>query len=75
VEPATCTVYVTNEVDGTVSVIDGATGKVTHTIHERDAPRAVAVDHADRAIYVANWLSDTVSVINESTNTVTRTIT
>ncbi len=55
-----------------MSVINEVTSKVTDTIHERDAPRAVAVDPADRTVNVANGESDTVSVIDEATGDVPR---
>jgi YVTN family beta-propeller protein len=74
VDPATRTAYVANAGDGTVSVIDEATRRVTATIPVGDRPVAVAVDPAAHTAYVANAGGDTVSVIDEATRTVTATI-
>lgn len=64
--------YVANLGSDTVSVIDGATNMVTHTIPVGSNPDGIAA--AAGSIYVANFLSDTVSVIDAFTNTVTATI-
>jgi YVTN family beta-propeller protein len=59
----------------TVSVIDGATGKVTSTIADSGKqPGYVAVDPTRNLVYVANAGSGTVTVINGKTNKVTHTI-
>ena len=76
VDPSTHTVYVANETDGTVSVIDGTTNTVTATIVVGSNPIGVGVDPSTHAVYIANGsLTDTVSVIDGTTNTVTATIT
>jgi YVTN family beta-propeller protein len=67
-------VYVANGTDGTVSVIDTATNKVTATIKVGEAPSALAISPDGNRVYVANGGSNTVSVINTTTNTVTETI-
>jgi YVTN family beta-propeller protein len=68
VNEATNRVYVANYNDGTVSVIDGATGTVIgNPIAVRPGPRAIAVNEATDTIYVAND-DGTVSVINGATN-------
>ncbi len=54
VDPAAGTVYVANDGDGTVSVIDVATNSVTATIPVGSGPYAVAADPAAAAVYVAN---------------------
>ena len=54
VDPAAHTVYVTNDGDGTVSVIDAATRAVTATIPVGNGPDGVAVDPATHAAYVTN---------------------
>jgi len=84
VDPATGTVYVTNlgvdadpgvsTDDGTVSVIDAATGTVTATVAVGSYPAAVAVDPATGTVYVANENDASVSVIDTATKTVTATI-
>jgi YVTN family beta-propeller protein len=65
---------VTNKDNNTVSVINGATGKVTATIGVGIDPYAVAVDPSTDTAYVTNENDGTVSVINGATNTVTATI-
>ena len=72
-DPAAGTVYVTNSVADTVSVIDAATGTVTATIPVGGNPDGVAVDPAG-TVYVTNNGDDTVSVIDAATRTVTATI-
>ena len=79
VDPGTHTAYVTNYSSGTVSVIDEATNKVTHTIlvgdiPSHDFPYAVAVDPAAGTVYVTDLYPGTASVIDEATNKVTHTI-
>ena len=66
-------IYVTNVIDGTVSVIDPANNTVTDTITIGGAPDGVAFDGTN--IYVTSYTDDTVSVIDPTTNTVTDTIT
>jgi YVTN family beta-propeller protein len=54
--------YVTNQHDGSVSVIDAASLKVLRTLTGFDYPEGVAA-HADK-IYVVNWMTDSVSVLD-----------
>ncbi len=72
-------IYVTNNISGTVSVIDTGTHAVTATVHVGVAPRGIKAHGND--LYVANFGSSygsaaqgTVSVINSLNNTVTNTI-
>jgi len=65
---------VANGGNGTVSVIDEATGTVTATIAVGSGPDGVAVDPTSHTAYVANGGNGTVSVIDEATGTVTATI-
>ena len=74
VDPAAGTVYVTNNGDGTVSVIDAATRAVTATIPVGSGPDGVAVDPAAGTVYVTNNGAGTVSVIDAATRAVTATI-
>jgi YVTN family beta-propeller protein len=62
VDPATNTVYATNEDDNTVSVINGATSTVTTAISVGNAPNDVAVNPATSAGYVTNG-GNSVSVL------------
>ncbi len=66
--PLTNTIYVLNSSDGTVSVINGATGLVTATITVGSDPVAAAVNPVTNMIYVANKGSGNVTPINGETN-------
>ena len=66
--------YITNSGDGTVSVIDTATNKVTATIPVGTSPYGVAVTPDGTKVYVANGSDSTVSVIATASNTVIATI-
>ena len=72
VDPGTHTVYVANEGDSTVSVIDAATRTVTATIPVGESPSDVAVDPSTHSVYVSDV--NGVTVIDGSTRTVTATI-
>ena len=72
VDPGTHTVYVANEGDSTVSVIDAATRTVTATIPVGESPSDVAVDPSTHSVYVSD--GNGVTVIDGSTRTVTATI-
>jgi YVTN family beta-propeller protein len=61
--PRTNTIYVTNSVDNTVSVISGRTNKVVATIPVGNDPFAVAANPRTNTAYVANDRSRTVSVL------------
>jgi YVTN family beta-propeller protein len=56
--------YITNNIDGTVSVIDTATNMVMTTLTVGSAPEGVAVTPDGRHAYVANEGSNNVSVID-----------
>ena len=74
VNPLTNRVYVTNSGDGTVSVIDVRTNKVTTTIPVGDSPDGVAVNPVTNRVYVAGSRSGAVTVIDGATNAVTATV-
>src|SRR5262245_21408724 len=59
---------------GTVTRVDLATGRATHTIQVGLHPTAVVWDERRHSVYVANGQSDAISVIDTRTNTVARTI-
>src|SRR5205807_10089125 len=67
-------IYVPNNGDGAISVIDGGTNTVTNTITVGGSPFGVAVNPVTNTIYVANYDHATV-VIDGATNTVTNSIT
>ncbi|MBI3962860.1 MAG: YncE family protein [Deinococcus sp.] len=60
-------VYVTNQFDSTVSVIDTTSNRVTATVRIESGPIGVAVSPDGLQIYVANIGSITVSVIDAAT--------
>jgi YVTN family beta-propeller protein len=57
-------VYVSNQADDTVSVIDGATNKVLSTVRVGHSPNGVAVNPNTNTIYVANLTGGSLSIIN-----------
>jgi YVTN family beta-propeller protein len=74
VSPDGDVVYVTDAGDGTVSVIDATTNRVTGTIAVGDLPWQVAFSPSGRFAYVADADSNAVSVINVAAGKVRDTI-
>ena len=76
VNASTDTVYIASPQQGTVSVIDGATGTVTATISSLPAVYGLTVDPSSGLVYAAALRTGlgTTSVIDESTNSVLDTI-
>jgi YVTN family beta-propeller protein len=70
VNPVTNKIYVANQSDTSVTVIDGATN-ATATINVGSTPNAVAVNSATNKIYVVNSSRDSVTVIDADTNSTT----
>jgi len=66
-------VYAVNTAEGTVTIIDEATGSVK-TVKVSTEPEAIAVNPLTNKIYVANSGSGTVSVIDGVTDMVTATV-
>ncbi len=74
--------YVSNEYDGTLSVIDPATAKVTATIHGLGGalgdlashPEGMVADPQRPALYVAVTNRDLVAVVDTATHAVTHLI-
>ena len=64
-------VYVANNVDGSVSVIDTATNTVVASIAVGSSPLGLAVSADGTRVYVANEISTYISVIDTASNTVT----
>src|SRR5580704_17028690 len=60
-------IYVSNQFDDTVSVIDGATNTVTATIKVGRYPNGIAVNPKTNTIYVANLNGGSLSIINGTT--------
>lgn len=80
-DPATTTLYVSNFIDNTVSVVDAAGCDASEVRGCRveapvatvgTDPTAVAVDAANSTIYVVNFEDSSVSVVNAATCNVTR---
>jgi DNA-binding beta-propeller fold protein YncE len=76
VDAATHTVYVANQGDNTVSVVDASRCNASEamgctkplaTVRVGDGPTGVAVDQATDSVYVANNGGDTISVIDGAT--------
>jgi serine/threonine-protein kinase len=76
VDPSTHTVYVTNVLDNTVSVVDGRTcnGTVVHgcdqtpaTVPVGASPTGIYVDTRRHSVYVGNFDDNTVSVFRSTT--------
>src|SRR5947199_1705221 len=61
-------VFVTNLVDGTVSVISDSTNAIVATVTVGSSPIGVAYDSAKGEVFVTNDRDNTVSVITISTN-------
>ena len=68
-------VYVANEYDGTVSVINTTTNTVTSTVPVGFIPMGVAVTPDGTKVYVTNWNDSTVSVISTTNNTAYASVT
>lgn len=66
--------YVTNVVSNSVSVVNTATNSVVTTIPVGRSPRGIATSPDGASIYVANAVDNTVSVINTSDDTVSMTV-
>jgi YVTN family beta-propeller protein len=67
-------IYVSNQIDNTVSVIDGATHKTVATVGVGVSPAQMALSPDRKSLYIANTGSNTVSVLNTKTDTIGRTI-
>ena len=74
INPNTNMVYVTNNGNDTVSVVDGSTNTVFSNVTVGAYPSGLAVNPETNTIYVARFPSSAVSVINGSTNAVTATV-
>jgi YVTN family beta-propeller protein len=67
-------IYVTNNADDNVNVVDGATNTVMATVDVGDSPQGICVNSGTKKIYVANQGDSSISVIDGITNAVTGTI-
>jgi YVTN family beta-propeller protein len=67
-------IYVTNQLDNTLSVIDGSTYHVVATVPVGAFPAGVVVSSDRRHAYIAQGGDNTVAVFDTSTNTITKTV-
>ena len=67
-------VVVSNSNDGTVSVIDGVTASVLHTVPVGSFPYGVGVTSDGAKAFVSNTGDQTISVVDTAAGTVTKTI-
>jgi YVTN family beta-propeller protein len=67
-------IYVSNQLDNTASVFDGATRKTIATVRVGVSPAQMAVAPDRKSVYIANTGSDSVSVLDTARNTITGTI-
>jgi YVTN family beta-propeller protein len=67
VDQATNRIYVSNQADDTVSVIDGISNTVVAVVKVGQLPNGIAVNAKTNTIYVANLNSGTLSIIDGST--------
>ncbi len=72
--PTSNKVYVSNEQDGTVTVIDGATNQVRATIAVADYPLLICHNSVLNKIYVSSWDSNRINVIDGEADTLIRKI-
>jgi YVTN family beta-propeller protein len=72
--PNNTTAYVSNSLDGTVSVVNLTTSSVTSTINVGAEPSAIAVTPNGSFLYVANFASNNVSVIDTGTLSTVTTV-
>jgi len=72
--PNTNLVYVTNQLSGSVSVIDGSKNEIINSISVGNTPRRIVVNPDTNTIYVSNQISNSLSVIDGITNQVIDTI-
>lgn len=61
-------VYVSNEKDNTVTVVDSKTMEVVKTINVGQRPRGITISHDGKLLYVCASDDDTVEIIDTSTN-------
>ena len=66
--------FVSNQEDSSVSVIDTAELKEIALIPVGDHPEGISTHPDDRQVYVANWFDGTVTIIDAKSLKVTNTI-
>ena len=66
--------YVTNQDDSTVSIIETVNHAVIDTIDVGDSPEGIDITPDGNLVYVVNWSDGTVSIIDTNTHQVNNTI-
>jgi len=74
VNETTNTIYVADGSDASVSVINGATRRMTSTINVAAAAGGVAVNETTNTVFVTTWANKSVQVINGATGEVISTV-
>ena len=74
VNPLINRIYVANQSDNSVSVIDGASGNVIATVPTGRLPYALDLNLLNNKIYVANQSDGSVTVIDGTGDTVSATV-
>src|SRR5438067_5860030 len=67
-------IYVTNQLDNTLSVIDGSTYQLVATVPVGAFPAGVVVSPDGKHAYIAQGGDNAVSVFDTSTNTITKIV-
>ena len=67
-------VFVTNQYDSTVSVVDAESLGVVATIDVGEYPEGIAGHPDDHQVWVANWFDNTVTVLDAERLSIQKTI-
>ncbi|OHV78637.1 YVTN family beta-propeller repeat protein [Ensifer sp. LCM 4579] len=67
-------VYVSNERDNTVSVVDSTTMEVVHTINVGQRPRGITISHDGKLIYLCASDDDTIQIIDTASYQIVGTL-
>jgi len=73
-EVAAWTVYVSNEKDNTISVVDSETMEVVQTVNVGQRPRGITISHDGKFIYLCASDDDTIEVIDTATMQIVGTL-
>ena len=68
------TIYVSNEKDNTISIVDGNTLEVTETVPVGERPRGIVLSHDGKVLYMCTSDEDHVEVLDLSTLKVTHSL-
>src|ERR687893_462799 len=61
------TIYVSNEKDNTISVVDGEELEVTNTVEVGERPRGIELSKDDKHLYICASEDDTIEVMDTET--------